>query len=217
MQPFERLTSAVIPILYNDIDTDQIIPARYLKVTDKNGLAEGLFARWRYLSDGSLNAEFPLNQARYQGRKVLLAGDNFGCGSSREHAPWALLAWDIRVVISTSFADIFRNNALKNGLLPLQVDKQTHARLTKFAEQEMRQAESVEDPAKWTVSVDLATQTLTLPDGSQVHFPIESFHKTCLLKGLDSLGYLLDFSSRIEEYERSERAYPYGVRRYDFA
>lgn len=217
MQPFERLTSALIPILHNDIDTDQIIPARYLKVTDKNGLAEGLFARWRYLPDGSLNPDFPLNQTRYQGRQILLAGDNFGCGSSREHAPWALMAWNIRVVISTSFADIFRNNALKNGLLPLQVDKQTHARLIQMSEEEARQENTGAANGQWKVTVDLAAQTLTLPDGSQVQFPIETFHKTCLLKGLDSLGYLLDFSAQIEAYERSDRAYPYGVRRYDFA
>ncbi len=217
MQPFERLTSALIPILHNDIDTDQIIPARYLKVTDKNGLAEGLFARWRYMPDGSPNQDFPLNQARYQGRQILLAGDNFGCGSSREHAPWALMAWDIRVVISTSFADIFRNNALKNGLLPLQVDKQTHARLVELVAEEARQNGVGKSAEAWAVTVDLAEQTLSLPDGSRVHFPIETFHKTCLLKGLDSLGYLLNFSGQIEEYERSERAYPYGVRRYDFA
>lgn len=217
MQPFERLTSALIPILHNDIDTDQIIPARYLKVTDKNGLAEGLFARWRYLPDGSLNPEFPLNQARYQGRQILLAGDNFGCGSSREHAPWALMAWNIRVVISTSFADIFRNNALKNGLLPLTVDKQTHARLIALTEAEIQQADAEDVASRWAVTVDLAAQTLTLPDGSQVQFPIESFHKTCLLKGVDSLGYLLDFTAQIEAYERSDRAYSYGVRRYDFA
>ncbi|PWH14478.1 MAG: 3-isopropylmalate dehydratase small subunit [Anaerolineae bacterium] len=214
MQPFERLTSAILPILHNDIDTDQIIPARYLKVTDKNGLAEGLFARWRYLADGSPNPDFPLNQARYQGRQILLAGDNFGCGSSREHAPWALMAWNIRAVISTSFADIFRNNALKNGLLPVQVDQQTHARLVDLVEQERQQEGATQ---AWAITIDLASQTLTLPDGSQAHFPIEAFHKTCLLKGLDSLGYLLDFSAQIDAYEHSERAYPFGVRRYDFA
>ncbi|MCX8061474.1 MAG: 3-isopropylmalate dehydratase small subunit [Anaerolineales bacterium] len=215
MQPFERLKSALIPILHNDIDTDQIIPARYLKVTDKDGLAEGLFARWRYLPDGSLNLDFPLNQARYKGRQILLAGDNFGCGSSREHAPWALMAWNIRVVISTSFADIFRNNALKNGLLPLIVDKQTHGRLVELTEAEIYQNGLGDVADKWAVTVDLAEQTLTLPDGYQVQFPIESFHKTCLLKGVDSLGYLLDFSAQIAAYEQSDRAYPYGVRRYD--
>ncbi|MCS6908002.1 MAG: 3-isopropylmalate dehydratase small subunit [Anaerolineales bacterium] len=216
MEPFERLTSALIPILYNDIDTDQIIPAIYLKVTGKEGLAEGLFARWRYLPDGSPNPDFPLNQARYQGRRILLAGDNFGCGSSREHAPWALMAWNIRAVISTSFADIFRNNALKNGLLPVQVDRQTHARLVDLVEREVRSNGDPQDPV-WAVTIDLASQTLSLPDGSQAQFPIEAFHKTCLLKGLDSLGYLLGFSAQIEAYERSDRAYPYGVKRYDFA
>ncbi len=122
MKPFETLTSRAIPLPRNDIDTDQIIPARYLKVTDKAGLAEGLFSSWRYLPGGEPDPDFPLNRPEYQGAQILLAGDNFGCGSSREHAPWALVGWGIRAVISTSFADIFRNNALKNGLLPVVVD-----------------------------------------------------------------------------------------------
>ncbi|MGB9641385.1 MAG: 3-isopropylmalate dehydratase small subunit [Anaerolineales bacterium] len=215
MQPFITLTSALIPVPYNDIDTDQIIPARYLKVTDKNGLAEGLFARWRYQADGSPNPDFPLNQSHYQGRQILLAGDNFGCGSSREHAPWALLASNIRAVISTSFADIFRNNALKNGLLPVTVDKQTHSRLIALAEAESRQLKSPQSihNQDWYVTIDLSNQTITLPDKTIANFPIETFHKTCLLKGIDSLGYLLEFASQIESYERSDRAYPFGVRK----
>ncbi|MGB9640820.1 MAG: 3-isopropylmalate dehydratase small subunit [Anaerolineales bacterium] len=215
MQPFTNLTSALIPVPYNDIDTDQIIPARYLKVTDKNGLAEGLFARWRYQADGSPNLDFPLNQPRYQGRQILLAGDNFGCGSSREHAPWALMAWNIRAVISTSFADIFRNNALKNGLLPVQVDKQTYARLIALVEEEasLTQMSKSVNSEKWLITIDLATQTLTLPDSTKAFFPIESFHKTCLLKGIDSLGYIFEFSDQIESYERSDRVYPFGVKK----
>ncbi len=126
MQPFTKLTSKVIPLPRNNIDTDQIIPARYLKVTDKNGLVEGLFSGWSYQEDGQLNPEFPFNQEIYQDAQILAAGDNFGCGSSREHAPWALVGWGIRAVISTSFADIFRNNALKNGLLTVTVDKDVH-------------------------------------------------------------------------------------------
>lgn len=215
MQPFTTLTSSLIPVPYNDIDTDQIIPARYLKVTDKNGLAEGLFARWRYQADGSPNPEFPLNQPRYQGRQILLAGDNFGCGSSREHAPWALMAWNIRAVISTSFADIFRNNALKNGVLPVQVDKQTHSRLMTLVEEEtsLSQSNTSTSSENWLVTIDLATQTLTLPDSTKTFFPIESFHKTCLLKGIDSLGYILEFSEQIESYERSNLVYPFGVKK----
>lgn len=212
MQPFVTLTSGLIPVPYNDIDTDQIIPARYLKVTDKNGLAEGLFARWRYSPDGSLNPDFPLNQSRYQGRSILLAGDNFGCGSSREHAPWALLACGIRAVISTSFADIFRNNALKNGLLPVQVDGAAHARLLALAAEEARQTPPSHrsQQTSWQVSVDLANQRISLPDGTDASFPIEAFHKTCLLKGVDSLGYLLEFLPQIEAYERSALKYPFG-------
>ena len=216
MQPFSTLTSALIPLLYNNIDTDQIIPARYMKITDKNGLGEGLFARWRYLADGSLNPNFPLNQPYYQGRQILLAGDNFGCGSSREHAPWALTACNIRAVISTSFADIFRNNALKNGLLPVQVDKETHHKLVSLAgeeEQFFSNAKNKSNSNDWQVTIDLASQTLTLPDRSKVFFPIESFHKTCLLKGIDSIGYILEFTPQIESYEQSERAYPYGVKK----
>src|SRR4030066_1808852 len=150
MKPFKTLTSAVIPLPNNDVDTDQIIPARYLKVTDKTGLAEGLFAGWRYLSDGKPNPAFPLNQSSYHGCQILLAGDNFGCGSSREHAPWALINWGIRAVISTSFADIFRNNALKNGLLPVAIDAETHRRLFQRA----AEGSSVQ------VSIDLAAKKL---------------------------------------------------------
>ena len=193
MECFKTLTSGIIPLARDDVDTDQIIPARYLKVTDKAGLADGLFSSWRYLSDGSPNPEFILNNHEVQAAQVLLAGDNFGCGSSREHAPWALAGWGIRAVISTSFADIFRNNALKNGLLPIVVDADTQRRLF---------AMTGESPTV-QVTIDLASQTLTLPDGSQVSFPIDAFNKTCLLEGLDSLQYLLHHAPEIEAYERT--------------
>lgn len=191
MQPFQTLISCIIPLLVNDVDTDQIIPARYLKVTDKNGLAEGLFYGWRFRPDGSPNPDFPLNQTAYQGCQILLAGDNFGCGSSREHAPWALVGWGIRAIISTSFADIFRNNALKNGLLPVQVDAAAHQRLLKL----------VGEQEQVKTTVDLAGQKLYLTDGSTVDFPIDLFSKMCLLKGVDPLGYLLKHANQIAEYE----------------
>ena len=192
MQTFKTLTSCVIPLPRNNVDTDQIIPASYLKGIDKTGLADGLFSKWRYLPDGALDPDFPLNQARYHGCQVLLAGDNFGSGSSREHAPWALTGWGIRVVISTSFADIFRNNALKNSLLPLVVDAETHRKLFQLA--------SGESPAQ--VTVDLAAQQLRLPDGSTASFPIDPFSKLCLLEGVDQLGYLLKHADRIAAYEQ---------------
>ena len=191
MKPFTTLTSAVVPLPYNDVDTDQIIPASYLKVTTKQGLSQGLFARWRYVSEGKPDPDFPLNQQKYQGAQILLAGDNFGCGSSREHAPWALLGYGFRAVISTSFADIFRNNALKNGLLPVALAPQAHEQLL---------AQVQANPTA-TVTIDLRSQTITLPDGQQTAFPIDSFSKTCLLQGVDQLGYLLKQMRRIEEYE----------------
>jgi 3-isopropylmalate/(R)-2-methylmalate dehydratase small subunit len=193
MRPFTTLTSGVIPLPHNDVDTDQIIPARYLKVTDKAGLAEGLFCGWRYLANGQPDPDFVINQPAYQGCQILLAGDNFGCGSSREHAPWALAGWGFRAVISTSFADIFRSNALKNGLLPVIVDAQTHQRLL----------ELTAGTNHLQVTIDLAAQTLLLPDGSTAGFPIDPFSKLCLLEGVDSLGYLLKQASLIEAYEAS--------------
>jgi len=193
MKPFETLTSALIPLPRNDIDTDQIIPARYLKVTDKAGLAEGLFSSWRYLADESPDPNFPLNRPEYQGAQILVAGDNFGCGSSREHAPWALVGWGIRAIISTSFADIFRNNALKNGLLPVIVDATTQNTLFELAE----------ESSLAQVEIDLASQSLTLPDGSTASFPIDPFSKTCLLEGVDQLGYLLKHQEQIAAFEQA--------------
>ena len=193
MKPFSDLTSTVVPLPYNDVDTDQIIPASYLKVTDKLGLAQGLFARWRYGSEGEPDPNFALNQEHCQDAEILLAGDNFGCGSSREHAPWALLGFGFRAVISTSFADIFCNNALKNGLLPIAIAPEAHERLL---------AQVQADPLS-TVTVDLVSQVITLPDGQTAGFPIDSFSKTCLLQGVDQLGYLLKQLPRIEAYEQA--------------
>jgi len=190
MAQFTTLTSRVVVLPVNDIDTDQIIPARFLKATDKKGMGDHLFADWRYNPDGSPKPDFVLNQKESQSAKILLAGDNFGCGSSREHAPWALIGFGFRAVISTSFADIFRNNALKNGLLPIIVDEATHKMLFDLIE-EIPRAE---------LTIDLATQTLILPNGT-VTFPIDPFNKTCLLNGVDELGYILGFEKEIAAFE----------------
>ena len=179
-----------MPLPVNDIDTDQIIPAQFLEVTDKNGLADALFFNWRYNDDKSPKADFILNQPSSTGAQILLVGDNFGCGSSREHAPWALTSYGFRAVISTSFADIFRNNSLKNGLIPIIVDEATHKMLFDLVE-EVPTAE---------FNVDLASQTLSFPNGS-VTFPIDPFNKTCLLNGVDELGYILGFEKQIAEFE----------------
>lgn len=191
MKAFTTLTSRVVPLPNENVDTDQIIPARFLKVTDKLGLGENLFADWRYDASGEPRAGFILNQPQYQGCRILLAGDNFGCGSSREHAPWALLGAGFRAVISTSFADIFRNNALKNGLLPVAIDKETHAQLFSLL---------AEEP-NLTLTIDLAAQTVGLPDGRMVSFPIDPFSKQCMLQGVDQLGYLLAQEPHVTAYE----------------
>ena len=191
MKPFTTLTSTFIPLPNRDVDTDQIIPAIYLKVIDKDGLTDGLFSGWRYLPDGSPDPDFVINKAEYQNSQILLAGDNFGCGSSREHAPWALTGWGIRAIVSTSFADIFRNNALKNGLLPIIVDEKTQQQLFSIAEEET-DAE---------LRIDLDAQLLILPDGRSVKFPIDTFSKQCMLDGYDQLGYLLNQADAIAAYE----------------
>ncbi len=190
MAAFTPIRSRVVPLPANDIDTDQIIPARFLKATDKKGMGDNLFADWRYDSAGKAKPDFILNTREAQGAQILLAGDNFGCGSSREHAPWALAGFGFRVVISTSFADIFRNNALKNGVLPVIVDVKTHKRLFELRE----------DAPDVQFAVDLGTQTLTFPGGSAT-FPIDSFSKTCLLQDVDELGYLLGFEDEITAFE----------------
>ena len=196
MQAFNTVTSRFVAIPVNDIDTDQIMPARFLKVTDKKGLGDNVFFDWRYNSDGSPKADFILNQSKAKGVQILVAGDNFGCGSSREHAPWGLTGFGFRAIISTSFADIFRNNSLKNGLLPIAVDEDVLQKLFDLA-QTGSDAE---------LFVDLASQTLTLPDGSRVKFDIDPFSKTCLLQGVDQLGYLQKFGDKVVEYEKSHPA-----------
>ena len=190
MAQFTKLSSRVMPLPVNDIDTDQIIPAQFLKVTDKNGLADALFFNWRYNDDKTPNTDFIINKPESAGCQILLAGDNFGCGSSREHAPWALTAYGFRAVISTSFADIFRNNSLKNGLIPIIVDEETHKMLFDYLE-EVPNAE---------FTVDLETQTLSFENGS-VKFPIDPFNKACLLNGVDELGYIMGFEKEIAEFE----------------
>lgn len=193
MNPFTELNSRAVLLPVNDIDTDQIIPARFLKVTDKNGLGAALFADWRYRPDGSPNPDFILNQPGQQDAQVLVAGNNFGCGSSREHAPWALMGFGFRAVISTEFADIFRNNSLKNGLLPIQVTPEQYRQVLQALKAHPEQP----------LRVDLANQTVSLPDGSQLTFPIDGFSKTCLLNGVDQLGYLLNLESEIAAYEQA--------------
>lgn len=192
MPKFSTLTSRVVALPVNDVDTDQIIPARFLKATDKSGMGDNLFADWRYNPDGSPKADFVLNRPESKGAQILLAGDNFGCGSSREHAPWALTGYGFRAVISTSFADIFRSNALKNGLLPIIVDDETHKMLFDLLE---------EVPAV-ELSVDLESQTLSF-DGGSVTFPIDPFNKACLLNGVDELGYILGFEKEIAAFEQN--------------
>ena len=193
--PFVTFTSAVIPMPDENVDTDQIVPARFLKVTDRWGLSEALFSDWRFDDAGNPKPEFVLNRREMQGRRVLLAGDNFGCGSSREHAPWALAAWGIRVILSTSFADIFRNNAQKNGLLPIVVEPERHRQLFERL---------AEDP-DYEVTVDLEAQRIHLPGDEDMPFDIDPFVKLMILKGTDELGYLL---SKLPDIERWEATHP---------
>ncbi len=192
MQPLRILTSCLLPLPFENVDTDQIIPARYLKVTDKAGLVEGLFYEWRYNPDGSLRSDFPLNKLENQGLKILLAGDNFGCGSSREHAPWALIGWGLQAIISTSFADIFYNNSLKNGLLLVKVERDIHQRLFDY----------VYKKPEIPVTIDLEKQTLVTQEGQSVLFGIDPFSKICLLEGIDQLGYLIKQVDKIKAYEQ---------------
>jgi 3-isopropylmalate/(R)-2-methylmalate dehydratase small subunit len=191
MEPITTFTTRAVVLAANDIDTDQIIPARFLKTTDKTGLGVNLFADWRYAADGSPRPEFVLNRPESQGAAVLVAGNNFGCGSSREHAPWALQGFGFKAVVATSFADIFRNNSLKNGLLPVQVDPAQHQALLSLL---------ARDPSA-PLTVDLANQSLLLPGGQAVRFPIDEFSKACLLQGVDELGYLLSMDPLITAYE----------------
>jgi 3-isopropylmalate/(R)-2-methylmalate dehydratase small subunit len=196
-EPYVSFSSRVIPLPAENVDTDQIVPARYLKVTDKAGLGEALFRDWRFESDGSVKEPaFVLDKPEMAGRQILLAGDNFGCGSSREHAPWALVAWGIRAVITTSCADIFRGNALKNGLLPINVAPERLALLFELAAQ---------DP-NLELTVDLESQVVHLPGDEDLPFDVDPFSKVMLLKGTDELGYLLGRTDAIDDWERSHPA-----------
>ena len=187
MTKFTPFESRLVTMPVDNIDTDQIIPARFLKTISKAGLGDQLFYDWRYDESGAPKADFVLNTPGAKSSEVLLAGDNFGCGSSREHAPWALTQYGFRAVISTSFADIFKQNSLKNSLLPITVPKDVHAWL--FAH------------SSGTVKVDLASQTLTLADGRSVEFPVDAFSKHCLLEGVDELGYILQQEAAIAAFE----------------
>jgi 3-isopropylmalate/(R)-2-methylmalate dehydratase small subunit len=191
-EAFRIFTSKVVPIDADNVDTDQIVPARYLKVTDKAGLADALFRDWRFEEDGSLkDPPFVLDQPGMAGRQILLVGDNFGSGSSREHAPWALASWGVRAILSTSFADIFRGNSLKNGLLPIVVSPLVHQGVRELIER---------DPDA-QLTVDLAEEGVLLPDGSTIDFEIDPFAKRMLLAGTDELGYLLSKEPDIAAWE----------------
>lgn len=194
MKKFTALTSRLVPLPVNDIDTDQIIPARFLKVIDKQGLGQNLFADWRYEADGTPKPDFPLNRPENQGAQILLAANNFGCGSSREHAPWALTSFGFHAILATSFADIFYNNALKNGLLPVVLDPATHQALLDARMQD----------AGLEITIDLVNQTITLPDNQQTSFTVDNFARACLMQGTDQLGYLLSFTDEIAQYEEQQ-------------
>ena len=196
-EPFRQLSSPVIPLPAENVDTDQIVPARYLKVTDKAGLADALFRDRRFTKEGALqDPRFVLDEPGMAGRSVMLVGDNFGCGSSREHAPWALAAWGIRAIISTSYADIFQVNALKNGVLPIVVDPATHARLF----------ELVEENPDVPFTVDLSEQGVLLPDGTTVDFEIDPFAKRMLEDGTDEVGYLIGRTGHLAAWEAAHPA-----------
>lgn len=188
MKPFTNFESRIVPLNITNVDTDQIIPARFLKTTSKVGLDKQLFNDWRYDARGNPNPEFILNKPEAQGAQALVAGDNFGCGSSREHAPWALTQFGFRAVISTSFADIFKQNSLKNSLLPIVVPEDVLAELLAAG-------------TSATVKIDLPNQTLTTPSGRKVEFPVDAFSKHCLVNGVDELGYIQQHEAEIAAYE----------------
>ena len=192
MAKFTTLTSHAVPLPAENVDTDQIIPARFLKVTDKHGLGDSLFCDWRYLKDGSPDPNFVLNEPASQGAQILIAGDNFGSGSSREHAPWALVGWGLRAIVSTSFADIFKSNSLKNGLLPVEVSAEVHRQLM----------DAVQRDRTTKITIDLPTQSLSALGSLETTFPIDAFSKHCLLEGIDQLGYLLSFDEQISNHEQ---------------
>ena len=191
MDPITTFRGKSVALNIPNIDTDQVTPANYTKVTDKQGLGKILFAHWRYKNaQFDPNPDFPLNRPGAQGATILVAGDNFGCGSSREHAPWALVGYGFRAIVSTSFADIFRNNALKNGLIPVVVDPAVHAEALEAAEQHLE------------IAVDLPNQTVKLPSGRTATFPIDPFQKRCLVQGVDEMGYLLAHEKEIATFEQ---------------
>jgi len=189
MEKIVRIESPTLVLPQDDIDTDQIMPARYLTTTTKEGLGDAIFADWRYDADGRPIPDFPLNQPGAKDCKILVTGNNFGCGSSREHAPWGLVDFGFRAVISTQIADIFRNNALKNGLVPVVVDSETHAWL-------------LANPGA-RVAVDVEQRRLELPDGRSVPFPLDGFSRLCLMEGIDQLGYLLKHEDAIRRFEET--------------
>ena len=191
MDKFTTLTAVAAPLNMINVDTDMIIPKDYLKTIERTGLGKGLFAELRYLDDGSPNPDFVLNKPAYKQAKIIVAGDNFGCGSSREHAPWALLDYGIRAVISTEFGDIFYNNAFKNGILPIKVAREDLDKLMDDAER----------GANATLSIDLDKQEIRGPDGGVVTFDIDPFKKHCLLNGLDEVGLTLEKADRISAFE----------------
>jgi 3-isopropylmalate/(R)-2-methylmalate dehydratase small subunit len=200
MQPFTTLTGVAAPLKIVNVDTDMIIPKQYLKTIKRTGLGTGLFAEMRYRDDGSENPDFVLNRPAYRKAQIIVAGDNFGCGSSREHAPWALLDFGIRCVISTSFADIFYNNCFKNGILPIRVGPQDLEKLFDDAER----------GANATLTIDLEAQEIRGPDGGVVHFEIDAHRKHCLLNGLDDIGLTLEKAPAIEAYEKKLAERPWA-------
>ncbi|MBM3563904.1 MAG: 3-isopropylmalate dehydratase small subunit [Alphaproteobacteria bacterium] len=196
MEKFVTLTGVAAPLPIMNVDTDMIIPKQYLKTIQRTGLGKGLFSEMRYREDGSENPDFVLNQPAYRRASILVAGDNFGCGSSREHAPWALLDFGVRCVISTSFADIFYNNCFKNGILPITVSQ---AELDKLIDDANRGANA-------TLTVDLEAQQIRGPDGGVIKFEIDPFRKHCLLEGLDDIGLTLQKAAKIDDYEKRAAA-----------
>ena len=191
MEKFKNITAVAAPLPEVNVDTDKIIPKQYLKTIERTGLGKGLFSELRYNDDGTENKDFVLNKSQYRNAKILVAGDNFGCGSSREHAPWALLDYGIKVVISTSFADIFYNNCFKNGMLPIVLDEKEVTLLM----------EETERGSNATLSVDLESQEITTSDGNKINFKIDKFLKHCLLNGLDDIALTLEKNSEIGSYE----------------
>ena len=197
MQQFTTLDATAAPLRAENVDTDQIIPARYLTAVTKEGMGDGLFSSWRYNPDGSPKPDFVLNHAEYNGSEILLAGRNFGSGSSREHAVWALTEYGFRAVITPGFADIFYNNSLKNGLLPVTLPEETVGMLLDL----------VEEAPETRIAIDLASQTVTLPDGQVMGFQIDPFRKTCLLRGLDDLGYIQAVEEKVAAHEARQPAW----------